>query len=280
VVPSAWGKKPYQKPIDEVIEDIQRTGAKKAIFVDLNIIADKAHAARLFEALIPLEISWYGLATVLLAKDKELLELCSLSGCRGLLVGLESISSKSLINTRKGFQDPGEFKQLIEVFHQHQIGIQGCFVFGLDGDTPEAIHETAQFAVDARIDLPRFAIATPFPGTPLYQRLKSEDRLLNENWDLYDSQHVVFQPSHMTPEELTEATRRAWAHAYSIPSMARRLWYSPLPKTIALGANTGYRFYGKNLQKYYICDWPIGRDETIRPPAPANLTSPPEGRPS
>lgn len=279
VVPSAWGKKPFQKPIDEVIEDIRRTRAKRAIFIDLNIIADKEHAARLFEALVPLNIIWFGLATVLLAKDKELLELCARSGCRGLLVGLESISTTNLRNTRKGFQDPGDFKELIQIFHRHQIGIQGCFVFGLDEDTPQTIRETAQFAVDAAIDLPRFAIATPFPGTPLYHRMKAEDRLLNENWDLYDSQHVVFQPAHMTPEELTEATRAAWGLTYSVPNMVRRLWHSPLPKTIAFGANTGYRFYGKNLQKYYVCDWPVGRDPAIAPPPPTPEAGPsPEAR--
>ena len=83
VVPFAWGRKPYLKPVEEVVEEIRRTGARQAIFIDLNIIADKEHAARLFEALIGLRIQWYGLATVLLAKNIELLKLCARSGCRG-----------------------------------------------------------------------------------------------------------------------------------------------------------------------------------------------------
>lgn len=92
VVPAAWGRKPYQKPVEDVVADIRQHGARKLIFVDLNLVADRGYALRLFTALITLKLQWYGLATVLLADDAELLELAARSGCRGLLMGLESIS--------------------------------------------------------------------------------------------------------------------------------------------------------------------------------------------
>src|SRR5688572_28962580 len=75
VVPSAWGRKPYQKPVQDVVDDIRRHGARKLIFVDLNLIADRDYAVRLFRALAPLGVQWYGLATVLLGDDDELLDL-------------------------------------------------------------------------------------------------------------------------------------------------------------------------------------------------------------
>ena len=89
VVPSAWGRKPLQKPVEEIIADLKRQRARRAIFVDLNLIADKQYAARLFEALIPLKIQWYGLSTTLLCDELPLLDLVARSGCRGLLMGLE-----------------------------------------------------------------------------------------------------------------------------------------------------------------------------------------------
>src|SRR5437867_9396693 len=92
VVPTAWGRKPYQKPVAQVIADIHRHGARKLIFVDLNLIADRDYSLSLFAALVPLRLQWYGLATVLLADDPELLEMAARSGCKGLLMGLESIS--------------------------------------------------------------------------------------------------------------------------------------------------------------------------------------------
>lgn len=264
VVPSAWGRKPLHKPIEEVVEDIRRTGARKAIFVDLNIIADKRHAALLFEALIPLRIQWYGLATSLLARDPKLLELCARSGCRGLLVGLESISHTNLVQTGKGFGNPAEYKELIATFHRHGIAIQGCFVFGLDEDTPDVFERTARFAIEARIDLPRFAIVTPFPGTPLYARLESEGRIVTRNWELYDGQHVVFQPLHMSMQELQDGAQRAWLQAYSLAGMARRMRSSPAPPLVALAANLGYRFYAHNLDRFYTCDWPLADAKTRR----------------
>jgi radical SAM superfamily enzyme YgiQ (UPF0313 family) len=124
VVPSAWGRKPYQKPVEEVVDDIRATGARRVIFIDLNIIADRRHAAALFEALVPLGIRWYGLATTLLARDRELLALAARSGCAGLLIGLESISAGALREVRKGFQDPGEFKEIVASFHRAGIAIQ------------------------------------------------------------------------------------------------------------------------------------------------------------
>ncbi len=168
VVPAAWGRKPHQKPVKDVLADIKQHGASKLIFVDLNLIADRGYAVSLFRALALLRIQWYGLATVLLGEDDELLDLASKSGCRGLLMGLESISPENLRASRKGFNSPDQYVALVEKLHAHGIALQGCFVFGLDGDEPDVFIKTAQFAVDARIDLPRFAIATPFPNTGLY----------------------------------------------------------------------------------------------------------------
>jgi radical SAM superfamily enzyme YgiQ (UPF0313 family) len=258
VVPSAWGTRPFQKPVEEVVADIRQKGARKLIFVDLNLIADRAYAARLFEALIPLRLEWYGLVTSLLADDRALLDLVARSGCRGLLIGLESIEQGNLDECRKGFNRPERFPQLVETLHRHGIALQGCFVFGLDHDTPDVFLRTARLAVEARIDLPRFAVVTPFPGTPLFRRLEGEGRILTRNWELYDGQHVVFQPARMTVEELQRGIEQAWRHAYSFPSIARRLAASPSPWPVRLGANLGYRFYAHNLHRFYNCDWMVG----------------------
>jgi radical SAM superfamily enzyme YgiQ (UPF0313 family) len=265
VVPAAWGRKPLQKPIDQVIADIRQHGARKLIFIDLNLIADRGYALRLFAALVPLHVQWYGLATVLMAEDPELLELAQRSGCRGLLMGLESISPQNLRESKKGFNSPDKFVRLVERLHEHGIALQGCFVFGLDHDEPDVFLKTAEFAVQARIDLPRFAIVTPFPNTALYKRLESEGRILSRNWELYDGQHVVFRPARLTVEELQTGAEAAWKHAYSFRSIARRIAHSPAPWPVRLGSNLGYRFYAHHLSRFYNCDWIIGRAPTTQP---------------
>ena len=265
VVPAAWGRRPFQKPVADVVADIVQHGARKLIFVDLNLIADRAYAARLFEALVPLGVEWYGLSTVLLADDLPLLELAARSGCRGLLLGFESIVADNLRDSSKSFNRPQEFARVVELMHRHGVAVYGCFVFGMDHDTPEVFLETARFAVDARIDLPRFAVVTPFPGTALYQRLEREGRILTRNWELYDGQHVVFQPARMSGAELQDGVALAWRHAYSAKSIARRLRSTPASPWVAVASNLGYRHYAHNLKRFYNCDWII--EGRLRPAA-------------
>ena len=253
VVPAAWGRKPLQKPVADVVADIRQHGARKLIFVDLNLIADREHARKLFAALVPLRVQWYGLATVLLAEDRELLELAARSGCKGLLMGLESISPQNLRQNHKGFNSPEKYVQVVERLHQHGIALQGCFVFGLDHDGPDVFLKTAEFAVQAGIDLPRFAIVTPFPNTALYHRLEAEGRILTKNWELYDGQHAVFRPAKLSVDELQQGTEAAWKYAYSFRSIARRIAHSPAPWPVKVGTNLGYRFYAHNLSRFYNC---------------------------
>lgn len=277
VAPSAWGRKQFQHPVSWIVEDIKRVGEKRILFIDLNLVSDTRYARELFTALIPLGISWFGLSTVLIAHDVELMELMARSGCRGLLLGLETVSRANLQAMKKPFNASVDYKGLIGDLHQLGISVQGCFVFGLDDDTPDVFKATAEFAIDAGIDLPRFSVLTPFPGTPLYKRLELEGRIISRDWEQYDGQHVVFQPKHMTVEQLATGHEYAWKKAYQWSSMAKRLWNARNFQPLAFSVNLGYRFYAHRLHKFYTCDWPI--DSMARRPSPVvpgadPLTSP------
>lgn len=259
VAPSAWGRRPYQKPVEHVVEDIRRQGAKKLIFVDLNLISDRAYATALFEALIPLKVRWFGLSTLLIAKDRALLNLMARSGCKGLLIGFETISPTNLQKSKKRFNRPEEYRDAVMLLHRYGISVMGCFVFGLDDDTPQVFQRTAEFVVDSSIDLPRFAIATPFPGTPFFARLEREGRILTRNWELYDGQHVVFRPARMSAEQLQVGHEQAWRFAYRYRSIARRIMGSGVQIPLSIASNLGYRFYAHHLHDFYNCDWVIGQ---------------------
>jgi len=261
VAPAAWGRKQFQKPIGHVIDDIRRVGKRRIIFIDLNLVSDRSYAAELFTALVPLGVRWFGLATSLIGRDPELMDLMARSGCTGLLIGFETINTEALRDIRKRFNDPSLYRRLIADLHARGIGVQGCFVFGNDHDTLDSFEETVQFAIDTAIDLPRFAILTPFPGTPLHARLEREGRILTRNWELYDGQHVVFRPRQMSPQELQQGHERAWRSVYSYGAIARRLGRSRIQLPLAVMANLGYRFYARHLESHYTCDWPIGLRE-------------------
>lgn len=255
VVPSAWGIKPYHKPVAHVIEDIRRMKAKKLIFLDLNLIADLDYAAELFTALIPLGVRWFGLSTTLIGRKVELLDLMAKSGCKGLLLGLESISKANLKQTRKTFNAPDLYGDLIDKLHIRGISVMGCFVFGLDDDQHDVFDKTARFAIEAAIDLPRFAIVTPFPGTQLHKRLEKEDRIISRDWTLYDGQHVVFEPRNMSVAELAKGHEHAWRKTYTYSAIARRFMGARIQAPLFLASNLGYRYYAHHLHDTYNCDW-------------------------
>jgi radical SAM superfamily enzyme YgiQ (UPF0313 family) len=255
IAPTAWGRKQLQKPVSWVVEDIRRVGQKRILFIDLNLVADLEYAKSLFSALIPLKVRWFGLSTVLIAHDRELMELMARSGCRGLLLGLESISASSLGDANKRFNSSVDYEQLITDLHDLGIAIQGCFVFGMDHDSPEVFEATADFAIRNAIDLPRFAILTPFPGTPLHKRLADEGRILTRDWELYDGQHVVFQPRNMSTQQLAAGHERAWKSVYRYSAIASRLWKAGALEPLGIAANLGYRFYAHHLHRFYNCDW-------------------------
>ena len=256
VVPSAWGR-PLQKPVAEVIDDIRQMRPRKLIFLDLNLISDTDYAKELFRALTPLRVRWGGLATTMIAWDDELLDLAAESGCAGLLLGFESLSDSALAESRKQFSSRLAYKTVIEKLHARRIGIQGCFVFGFDDDDHDVFARTAEFAIETHIDLPRFAILTPFPGTPLYARLAEEGRILTTDWSCYDGQHVVYRPARMTADELLRGTERAWKSVYSYRGIFKRLAGSRVQLPLAIPTNLGYRFYAHHLNKYYTCDWSL-----------------------
>ena len=256
VAPAAWGRRQFQKPVAHVIDDIRRVGKRRILFVDLNLVSDRAYARELFTALVPLKLRWFGLATSLIGRDPELMELMARSGCTGLLIGFESVTSAGVGAVRKRFNDPAGYRALIADLHRLRIAIQGCFVFGGDEDTRETFAQTTDFVLETGIDLPRFAVLTPFPGTPLFRRLEREGRILTRDWSLYDAQHVVFKPRNMSVAELARGHEAAWRRVYGYRAIAARVMRARSQAPLALAANLGYRFYAHHLSTHYTCDWP------------------------
>jgi radical SAM superfamily enzyme YgiQ (UPF0313 family) len=248
VVPTAWHGIYAHRPVDDVIAELRTFERRHAVFIDLSPVEDVEYAKALYRAMAPLRIRWLGLATTRLAEDMELLALAARSGCKGVLIGFESISQATLDGTRKHFHAADRYAQYVRRLHDHGIGIQACFVFGFDDEDESVFERTVEFVERTKIDLPRYAVATPFPGTPLYRRLEAQGRLLHHNWSLYDVEHVVFVPRRMSPERLQEGLEWSWEQSYSWRSFFHRLTGAPwsiLPLWIS--TNLGYRYFAERL---------------------------------
>lgn len=263
VVPVTWPMY-LHRPIPEVIREIERLPGKEFLFLDLSPIEDAVYIKQLYRELIPLKKTWGGLATMVITRDDEMLSLAAQSGCRGLLLGIESVSPETIRRMGKSRLNSVEtYIGGIKKLHDHGIAINGCFVLGLDGDDESVFERTVEFIDRAAIDLPRLAVATPFPNTAFYHKLKSEGRLLHENWEYYDVQHVVFRPELMTPERLEEGLHWTWGQAYRLPSIIRRLTQSGAARssliTRLLPANLAYRFFARYLPEFAMtsCEAPL-----------------------
>jgi radical SAM superfamily enzyme YgiQ (UPF0313 family) len=248
VVPTAWHGIYAHRPVNEVIAELETFSGRHALFIDLSPVEDVQYAKALYRAMIPLRIRWLGLATTRLAEDLELLALAAKSGCKGVLIGFESVSQDTLDGTQKHFHAADRYCEYVRRLHDHGIGLQACFVFGFDDEDESVFERTVEFVDRTKIDLPRYAVATPFPGTALYQRLERQGRLLHRNWSLYDVEHVVFQPMRMSPERLQEGLQWSWQQSYSWRSFFVRLAGAPwsiLP--LWLSTNFGYRYFAEKL---------------------------------
>lgn len=230
-----------KRPVAEVAAEFASFRGKKIIFWDDNIAADKDYAKQLFRAIAPYGKWWSSQASVQAGRDDDLLEAAARSGCKQLFIGLESISQSSMDGVRKGFNRVEEYGRIIERIHAHGIAVQTGIVFGFDHDTPETFGETLDFLEATGVQNATFNILTPYPGTPLYARLEAEGRILTRDWRLFNGRtDVVFQPKRMNAAELLAGYRYANQRFYSLSSVARRVWKSPVQMWWSLPLNLAY----------------------------------------
>ena len=250
--PAAFGKHVITRPVKDVIDEIKTFKGKAVIFPDVNLIADVNYAKELFTAMIPLKKWWFGLTTTAIGHNEELLDIFMKSGCKGLLLGFESVNQETQTSINKNVNKVNDYKWLMNILHDHGILVMGCFAFGSDEDGKDVFDRTAQLCLNSMIDLPRFSIITPFPGTPFYEELSREGRITESNWALYDVEHVVYKPKLMTKQELLDGIDRAWKKCYSWKAIFKRFDFKRMKKWffIYLLCNIGYRKYAKKFEEY------------------------------
>jgi radical SAM superfamily enzyme YgiQ (UPF0313 family) len=174
--------------------------------------------------MIPLKKWWLTQASMDIAKDPELLDLMRASGCIGVFFGIESFGKESLKEANKSQNKAEQYRERIDALHQRGIAVMAGFIAGFDGDTPETIVNMAHQLQAVGVDVPFLSILTPYKGTPLYDKLEQDDRLLKERgWQYYNGYNVAFQPHAMSPEALLHAHRQLWHTAFSPGYVAQRL---------------------------------------------------------
>ncbi len=246
------------RPIEDIVKEIKTLQKEKKIFffVDDNFIGNIKEAKTLLRALIPLKIRWITQMSIDGAYDEELLQLLDESGCKGVLIGFESLDEKNLKLMNKSFNTMhGGYVNALENLRRHNIRIYATFVFGYDYDTEASFDAAVTFAKEQQFYIAAFNHLTPFPGTPLYKQLQEEGRLRFERWwldDNYRYNDLPFEPKALAPQEITRLCVESRRTFYSIGSIFKRLLSLP------------NRSDGFMLRNYFPINWMHRRDVSSR----------------
>ena len=214
---------PYRmREVEQVVAEIAADGQPYAVFVDNNLGSRPDYLRRLCLALRPLGIIWSAAVTIDITDDPTLVREMALAGCTGVFVGFESLHAGNLSDARKRTPAPADYARRVEVLHRHGIQVNGSFVLGFDHDRADVFERTVAWIEANRLECATFHILTPYPGTPLFRQLEAEGRILHRDWHLYDTAHVVFQPKHMSCEELDTGYAWCYGKLFSHRSIWRR----------------------------------------------------------
>jgi radical SAM superfamily enzyme YgiQ (UPF0313 family) len=215
-----------QRPIPEVVAEIEALNRKHIFLVDDNIFVNVAQAKALFQALIPLKIRWSCQVSLDVAQDDTLMRLLEKSGCTTAVVGFESLNERNLAQMKKKWNlKHGDYATSVKKFQDHGLMIYGSFVFGYDEDTIDSFDLTLEFAMRSKFYLANFNPLTPMPGAKLYERLRAEKRLIYEHWWLhpgYRYGQATFHPRGMTADQLTEGCFRVRSQFNTYSSIFKR----------------------------------------------------------
>lgn len=247
-----------RRDTDTIIEEI-RTSPNRGnlfFFVDDNVVSHPEEFKEFLRRLIPLRIRWVGQATITMTRDDELLDLMKRSGCQGVLIGFESLDEKNLATMNKRFNHlRGGAGEAVKKLNKVGIRLYATFIFGYDHDTVASFGTTLEFCLEHKIFMAAFNHLTPFPGTPLYERLRSEGRLIYDRWWLDDSYHYGDVPFHsnLSRDEIRTLCQQLRRDFYSYRSIASRL----LSRCNASGG-------GKGLWMYLFINLLLHRDTESR----------------
>jgi radical SAM superfamily enzyme YgiQ (UPF0313 family) len=225
-------RRPYRKrPIEDVVRDVQAIlrHAPDAFLelADDNTFVDPEWGLRLCRALEPLGVRWFTETDLSIADHPELLRALARAGCRQVLIGLESPDRAAL----EGVELRSDFKarradgaaDAVRRIQEHGVSVNGCFVLGLDGHDRSVFPRVLELAEDIGLYDVQVTVMTPFPGTPLCERLQREGRILQPGrWELCTLFDVNYRPSDMTPDELRAGLLWLCDRLYDGERQARR----------------------------------------------------------
>ena len=223
----AGGRRFYTMAVDRALAEIDRLPGRHLYFLDDHLFGDERFAAALFDGMRGMGRLWQAAGTVRSVLRPGLLEKAVRCGLRSLFVGFETLSDGALRGVNKPHNHHRDYAEAVRRLHGLGVMVNGSFVFGFDGHDQSVFARTVDWAVGQGIETATFHILTPYPGTALFDRLRSDGRIRTTDWDLYDTRHAVFRPSGMSAEALERGYWRAYRRFYRWDRIVQAAWTKP-----------------------------------------------------
>jgi len=223
---SPMGCKLRVKSLDGVIQAIKNLPDNYFIFMDSSLSINRRYSKELFKEMKYLNKKFACFFNANVAYDEELLKFAQEAGCIGCAIGFETISQSNIDRIEKGNNKVKDYAHIVKKLHDYGIAVMSSLAFGFDDDTPDVFDLTLEKLKEWDVDSTGANILTPLPGTKLFTRFQKENRILTKDWSKYDLYHVVFEPKHMTPEELFNGTKNFAKRFYSYPNMISKIFSS------------------------------------------------------
>ena len=189
------GRSFYTQTVDEALAEIDRLPGKHLYFLDDHLLGNERFARALFEGMRGMGRLFQGASTVQAILRGDLIERAAAAGMRSVFVGFETLNPENLRRHDKRQNLGRDYDEAIRRCHDLGVMVNGSFVFGLDDDGPDVFDRTVEWGVSHSLETATFHIMTPYPGTALHRRIADEQRIVTDDWELYDTRHVVFEPS-------------------------------------------------------------------------------------
>ncbi len=236
------GTKHRMRPVENILAELETIKRKTVFFVDDNITgystASRKHAVDLFKGMIErkLNLRWFSQAALNFADDPEVLKYAGKSGCKVILIGVESEGDEQLKETRKTLNlrfGVSNHKKRFRKINRAGISVLGTFIFGLDNDNVESLKKRATYINRSGVDSVQTSILTPFPGTELYEDMKGTDRIrfkdYPKDWERYNFFDLSIYPKNMSPDELLLTMWVSWSRIYHKWELRRKFaitWFN------------------------------------------------------
>lgn len=215
------GRSFYTQTVDDALSEIDRLPGRHLYFLDDHLLGNQRFASGLFEGMKGMDRVFQGASTVDAILRGDLIEKAAEAGMRSVFVGFETLTQGNLLQSNKKQNLGKDYAAAIRRLHDLGIMINGSFVFGLDEDGPDVFERTVEWAVKMGLTTCTFHILTPYPGTGLYKAMEADGRLLHNNWDLYDTRHVVYKTRGLSAEQLKRGYDWSYRAFYSWSNIAR-----------------------------------------------------------